>query len=204
MANIQQVDYEQMAKQATQMRRNGVSLNTELSNAYRSIADMHSVWYGKRYNELVKSFNEMTTSINEMLNLVVSEIPFTLETIANNYSQADKGSNVTSASKESPKKIANLSISNDVGMKFVTESVNSTQTSVSNNFKKAKEMMNTIESDYSKIKWQSEASEAFKAKFKKLKNEIVTAFDNINSDFTKLMNQTKEDIQAAESANTLK
>lgn len=204
MANIQQVDYEQMAKQATQMRRNGVSFNTELSNAYRSIADMHSVWYGKRYNELVKAFNEMTTSINEMLNLVVSEIPFTLETIANNYSQADKGSNVTSASKEAPKKVANLSISNEVGMKFITESVNSTQTNVSNNFTKAKELMNTIESDYGKIKWQSEASEAFKAKFRKLKNEIVTAFENINKDFTKLMNQTKEDIQAAESANTLK
>lgn len=203
MAKIQTVDYEQMARQAKAMRTNGVGFNTEVTNAYNSIGEMHSVWYGIRYNELVKAFNEMTNSLNEMLNLVVGEIPFTMETIANNYSQADKGANVTSAVKEAPKKISNLPISNDVGMRFVTESVSTTQNNVSNNFKKAKELMNAIETEYEKITWQSEASEAFKAKFKKLKSEIVTAFDNIDSDFTKLMNQTKEDIQSAENANTL-
>ncbi len=204
MAKIQNVDYVAIPNQAKQMRQYGKDLNNELTSAYKSVADMHTSWYGQRYNALVKEFNKITTEINELLTLVVTEIPYTLETIANNYSQADRGSNATTAVKESPKKITNISISNDVGMKFLTEQVTTVQSNVSKNFQNAKAKMNTIETEYGKIKWQSEASEAFKVKFKKLKNDIVKAFEDINSSFTKLMNQTKEDIQKAESANTVK
>lgn len=204
MAKIQNVDYEAIPKQAKQMRAYGKELNTEITAAYKSVADMHTSWYGKRYNALVKEFNKITSNINELLSLVVTEIPYTLETVANNYSQADRGSNATSATKETPKKITNINISSDVGMKFLTAQVNSVQTSVSKNFKNAKTKMNTIETEYRKIKWNSEASEAFKAKFTKLKKQIITAFDDIDSSFTKLMNQTKDDIQKAESANTVK
>lgn len=204
MAKITNVDYAAIPAQAQQMRTLGQELNTELATAYKSITNMHNCWYGKRYNELVKEFNKIVPEINELLELVVGEIPFALETIANNYSQADQGSNVTSTSKTAPNKIGELTITNDVGMKFITSEVESVKTNVSNNFKKAKDKMNTIESAYGRIQWQSEASEAFAAKFKKLKTEIVTAFENIDSQFTNLMNQTLSDIQATEDANTVK
>ena len=63
--------------------------------------------------------------------------------------------------------------------------------------------MNTIESAYGRIQWKSEASEAFASKFKKLKADIVAAFENINSQFVKLMEKTLSDIQATENANTV-
>ena len=204
MAKIMNVDYEAMPNQAKQMRAQGKELNNELVGAYKKISDMHNCWYWKRYNSLVKEFNDVAPKINELLELVVTDIPSALETVANNYSQADKGSNVTSVSKEGPKKITTISQSNDVGMKFLTSEVSNTQKEVSNSFKKSKEKMNTIEAEYGKIKWESEAADAFKAKFKKLKADIVTAFDNIDSQFTKLMEQTKTDIQNAENANTVK
>lgn len=203
MANIMNVDYEAIPGQAQQMRALGQELNAGMTTAYQSITDMHSVWYGKRYNALVQEFNNLIPQVNEMLDLVVGQIPFALETVANNYAQADRGSNVTGASKTEPKKIANIPMSNDVGMKFLTSEVSSIQAKVSNNFKNAREKMNTIEGTYSKIQWQSEASDAFAAKFKKLKGEIVAAFENIDSQFVKLMNQTQEDIQATENANTV-
>ena len=203
MANITNVDYAAIPAQAQQMRTLGQELNRELTTAYQSIANMHNCWYGKRYNELVKEFNNIIPQINELLELVVGEIPFTLETIANNYSQADQGSNVTSAAKRAPNKITDLTISNDVGMKFVTSEVESVKTNVSNNFKKSKDKMNTIESAYGRIQWQSEAAEAFSSKFKKLKADIVAAFENIDSQFTNLMNQTLSDIQSTENANTV-
>ena len=103
MANITNVDYVAIPAQAQNMRALGQELNNELSTAYQSIANMHNCWYGKRYNELVKEFNNMVQQINELLELVVGEIPFALETIANNYSQADQGSNITSAAKTAPK-----------------------------------------------------------------------------------------------------
>lgn len=203
MAKIQNVDYEAMPRNAKQMRNLGKQLNTEVTNAYKSIEDMHNSWYGKRYNELVNSFNKMVPQINEMLQLVVTDIPVTLEKVANNYSQADRGSNATTVDNTQPKKITNITIQNDVGMKFITANVAQVQTKVSNKFKNAKDQMNKISAEYNKVKWTSEASEAFKNKFNKLKTDITKSFDEIEQQFTKLMNQTKEDIQKTETANTV-
>ena len=203
MARIMSVNYEAIPSQAKQMRETGKQLNGELTKAYSSIASMHSAWYGKRYNELVQDFNNMIPQLNEMLTLVVGEIPFALETIANNYAQADRGQNVVSAVKEAPNKISNIAITNDVGMKFVTAEVEQTQNSVVTNLRNAKDQMNQIEAQYGKVEWQSEASETFKTQLSKLKTSIVTSFENIESQFTRLMNQTKEDVQRTESANTV-
>ena len=203
MAKIQNVDYEAMPRNAKQMRSFGQQLNTEVTNAYNSVRDMRSSWYGKRYNELVKHFNNMIPQINEMLQLVVTDIPVTLEKVANNYSQADRGSNATTVENTTPRKITNIEIHNDVGMKFITANVQQVQTKVSNNFKNAKDQMNKISTEYNKVKWTSEASEAFKTKFNKLKTEITKSFENIEQTFSKLMNQAKEDVQKSETANTV-
>lgn len=203
MARIQSVDYEAMPGQANEMRGYGKQLNGEMTKVYTSVAEMHNSWYGKRYNELVKSFNNMIPQINEMLTLVVRDVPYALETIANNYSQADRGTNVTAANNEGPNKITNVTITNDVGMKFITSNVTDIQKNISTNFNNSKDLMNKIESVYNKINWQSEASEAFKIKFTKLKNDMVASFENINTQFTRLMQQTQQDIENTEKANNV-
>ena len=203
MAKIDHVDYEAMPRQAKAMRENALELNNELRTAYSNVGEMHNSWYGVRYNELVKDFNELIPQVNDLLKLVVTEIPFAVETIANNYAQADKGQNVTSAEETSANNIENLPITNDVGMRFMTAEVANTQRSVSEKFDASKELMNKIEAEYNRVEWQSEASESFKARFNKLKNDILMAFDNINNEFSKLMTQTQQDIETTEKANTV-
>lgn len=203
MAKIDHVDYEAMPRQAKAMREYALELNNELRTAYSNIGEMHNSWYGVRYNELVKDFNELIPQINDLLKLVVTEIPFAVETVANNYAQADKGQNVTSAEETSANNIENLPITNDVGMRFMTSDVANTQRNVSAKFDSSKELMNKIESEYNRVDWQSEASESFKARFEKLKNDILSAFDNINNEFSKLMTQTQEDIENTEKSNTV-
>lgn len=203
MARIDHVDYEAMPRQAKAMREYALELNSKLRAAYTNIGEMHNSWYGVRYNELVKDFNELIPQINDLLKLVVTEIPFAVETVANNYAQADKGQNVTSAEETSANNIENLPITNDVGMRFMTSDVANTQRNVSAKFDSSKELMNKIESEYNRVDWQSEASESFKARFEKLKNDILSAFDNINNEFSKLMTQTQEDIENTEKSNTV-
>ena len=203
MARIDHVDYEAMPRQAKAMREYALELNSELRAAYTNIGEMHNSWYGVRYNELLKDFNELIPQINDLLKLVVTEIPFAVETVANNYAQADKGQNVTSAEETSANNIENLPITNDVGMRFMTSDVANTQRNVSAKFDSSKELMNKIESEYNRVDWQSEASESFKARFEKLKNDILSAFDNINNEFSKLMTQTQEDIENTEKSNTV-
>ena len=203
MAKIDHVDYEAMPRQAKAMREYALELNNELRTAYSNVGEMHNSWYGVRYNELVKDFNELIPQVNDLLKLVVTEIPFAVETIANNYAQADKGQNVTSAEETSANNIENLPITIDVGMRFMTAEVANTQRSVSEKFDASKELMNKIEAEYNRVEWQSEASESFKARFNKLKNDILMAFDNINNEFSKLMTQTQQDIETTEKANTV-
>ena len=203
MAKIDHVDYEAMPRQAKAMREYALELKNELRTAYSNVGEMHNSWYGVRYNELVKDFNELIPQVNDLLKLVVTEIPFAVETIANNYAQADKGQNVTSAEETSANNIENLPITNDVGMRFMTAEVANTQRSVSEKFDASKELMNKIEAEYNRVEWQSEASESFKARFNKLKNDILMAFDNINNEFSKLMTQTQQDIETTEKANTV-
>ena len=203
MARIDHVDYEAMPRQAKAMREYALELNSELRAAYTNIGEMHNSWYGVRYNELVKDFNELIPQINDLLKLVVTEIPFAVETVANNYAQADKGQNVTSAEETSANNIENLPITNDVGMRFMTSDVANTQRNVSAKFDSSKELMNKIESEYNRVDWQREASESFKVRFEKLKNDILSAFDNINNEFSKLMTQTQEDIENTEKSNTV-
>lgn len=204
MAKIRNVDYQAIPKNAKQMRQYGQNLNKEMSNAYASINDMRVFWYGTRYNALVKKFNGIIPSVNEMIKLVVTDIPYTLEVVANNYSNADRGSNATTAQQTAINKIVQIAESKEVGMRFETAQVTDVQSKVNNNFKMALDYMNKFESEYNKVNWESEASQAFKAKFTKLKKQITKSFEEIKADFSKLMEQTKSDIQSTENANTVK
>lgn len=203
MAQIMNVDYEAMPNQAKQMREYAKELNSTLKVAYSNVQEMHNSWYGMRYNELVKDFNELSPKLNKLLDLVVKEIPFALETIANNYAQADRGQNVTSAEETVPNIIEELPIMNDVGMRFITNDVANTQRIISEKFETSKDLMNKIEAEYAKVQWQSEASDSFKSRFAQLKSEIMASFDNINTQFVNLMNQTQQDIETTEKANTV-
>ena len=203
MAQIMNVDYEAMPNQAKQMREYAKELNSTLKVAYSNVQEMHNSWYGMRYNELVKDFNELSPKLNKLLDLVVKEIPFALETIANNYAQADRGQNVTSAQETVPNIIEELPIMNDVGMRFITNDVANTQRIISEKFEASKDLMNKIEAEYAKVQWQSEASDSFKSRFAQLKSEIMASFDNINTQFVNLMNQTQQDIETTEKANTV-
>lgn len=203
MAKIQSVDYEAIPQKASNMREIGMQLNNELLTAYQNVTDMHNVWFGKRYQSLVLDFNALIPQLNEMLALVVGEIPFVLETVANNYAMVDMGSNIVGAQQTAPTRIADIAIATDVGMRFLTSEVNTIQNTVSTNFENSKELMNNIESVLNQVQWESEAADSFRARFAQLKGNIVNSIDNIRSEFVKLMQQAQDDIQNAESANTV-
>ena len=203
MSKVEYVDYKDLAIKAKDIRNHAKELNEQFTKIYQEIITMHQAWYGKRYNELAKDFNELAPTVNEMLKLTYGEIPFALETIANNFSQADTGSNTTSAQETPETKMPNVPSPNDVGMRFMEVQVRDTKTKVVAGFKASNEKIKEIESTYNKISWKSESSEAFRAKFTKLKNEITKEIDQINTQFDKLMEQAMEDLRITEQKNTV-
>ena len=196
MANITSVDYESIPGKTQQMKNLGADLMNIIQGVYTDVAGMHEVWYGKRYNELAVEFNKLIPQVNELIDLVWGEIPYTLEVIANNYAKADTGSAVCGADRVTPNKITELATPNDVGMRFVSSRVLEVKNTVTSKFKEANGKMNEFEGVYNSINWESEASNAFRSRFTKLKGEIINSFDTISNSFQRLMAQTENDIQS--------
>ena len=200
--SISRVDYKDIPNKTRQLREEAQNLNSQVTQAFTSVSEMSANWYGKRYNTLVDSFNKMVDSLNEMLKLVVSDIPDTLDQVATNYARVD-GETISRQSQMSPKRITPISKSNQTGMRFLENSVNSTKQNVEKNFQSAVNSMGQIKNIYDTIDWESDASRAFDSKLSQLKSEIEGAFNEIKGKFTELMNQTISDMHAAESANTV-
>ena len=203
MAVIDNVDYEGIPSKAKRMREVGQAMNKTLFKIYNDVYGMHNHWYGVRYNDLVKSFNTLVPNLNEILKLVVDEIPFALENIANNYSKADKGVPVTSAISTAPTKIQELAIRNDVGMRFLTNEVTTIHSNVKKDFESVVTNMNEIQEVFSQVNWNSDAATVYRNKLNTLKRSIIDQIDEVNSKFDSSMTQTEQDIQNAETANTV-
>ncbi len=203
MAIIDNVDYEGIPSKAKRMREVGQDMNRKLVKIYNDVDTMHNHWYGIRYNDLQKSFNELVPSLNDILKLVVDEIPFALENVANNYSKADKGVPVTSAVSTAPTQIQLLGIKNDVGMRFITNEVATIHANIKKGFEDVVDAMNEIQRVFSQVNWSSDAATAYRTKFGSLKTSIINQINDINAKFDTSMQQTEQDIQNAETANTV-
>lgn len=202
MANITKVDYESLPGQASAIRSEGKSLKENLEGLFSEAQSMHNNWYGLRYNSFITELNSMVPTVNDILKLVIDEIPIALETVAKNYALADGASAKAVNEKEVPSIPAIESVT-DVGLKYVSESVATNKTNIETKIKDSIENLSNIESIYSEIIWESEASQAFSSKFSALKSSIETALTAVQANLSKLMVAAEEDISNAEVNNTV-
>lgn len=203
MSRIRKVNYGEMAVQAKKIREDGKQLNDQIVKAYAYLSEMHEFWYGKRYNKLVMAFNNMVPQLNEMLSLVVYKLPYSLELISNNYSMVDRKQKETVEIDEEPNRIKEIEITNDPGLRFLSDQVISIQQKISKCFEIAKDQMNEIEIEYKRILWESESADIFEEKFSEIKEKITAFFANINTEFKNLMQQTEDDLEKAEKINNV-
>ena len=203
MSRIRKVNYGEMAVQAKKIREDGKQLNDQIVKAYAYLSEMHEFWYGKRYNKLVMAFNNMVPQLNEMLSLVVYKLPYSLELISNNYSMVDRKQKETVEIDEEPNRIKEIEITNDPGLRFLSDQVISIQQKISKCFEIAKDQMNEIEIEYKRILWESESADIFEEKYNEIKEKITAFFANINTEFKDLMQQTEDDLEKAEKINNV-
>lgn len=208
MANVEvDVNYQTLATNASTIRSHAQELNRYIKSAYSRLADMHNgVWYGLRYETLVDEFNAIILQVNDLLNLVVKDIPFSLETIANNYSQSDAGYNITTAQQTAPEKVSELGPypeGKQNKMKYISADVEVVKKEIISDLDNAKSKMDTIKSVYDQTPWTGGAADAYNSTLTRLKNEINTSFENIKTQFTNIMNQAQADMNAAETGNTV-
>ena len=203
MAKIQSIDYNAIPPLARQMREHAKELNTQVTTAYQSVTNMRESWHGVRYNSLCAEFNKIIPNVNELLKLVVTEIPVALEVACNNYAQTDGVGKITAVSTEQPQPCPNIEPSTAVGLRFMEEAVAGVQGNVSKNFQTSVDLLNTIDGVYRRVEWSSEAGDVFRARFEKLKNNMIRSFDELNAQFANLMNGARGDMNKTETASTV-
>lgn len=202
MANITQVDYEGLPTQAGLIRTEGKNLYDNLKKLFQEAQNMHSNWYGIRYNSFITELNSMIPAVNDILRLVVDDIPIALETVAKNYALADGAAPKAVNEKELPTVEAVESVT-DVGLRFVSTSVATNKTNIETYISNSVQNLSTIQTYWSEVVWESDAATAFGTKFETLKSSIENALNSVKSNLTKLMAAAEEDISLAESNNTV-
>lgn len=198
------IDYNGIPGESDKIRRLAQEVYKKLLDAYKNASEMHVCWYGKRYNELITNFNNVAPVLNEYLKVVVTEIPYMFDEIANEISNFDIQQNVTTARKDEFQKIQEISIINDVGMRYLQNEVVNYQTNIEADFNTVKDYMSLIQKIVNQMQLQCDGSDEFRTQFKKFVDSFKQVLDNIQTSFTKLMNQDREEMENAEKANTVK
>lgn len=208
MANIEKVDYNTIPDHAKKIKEFGKGIGRDCKEIYVQIGQMHNAWHGVRYSTLVKDFNRIRPNINELLKLIVGEIPYALYTVANNYALADTGNKAPKTeAMEEPEQIQDLeTFDSEKDLRYMSTDVGNVKTEIDTKFKDVNSKLESIKGEMNTVKenfWKSDAANAFDTKFNQLKNNITTAFEDLNSQFSKLMQQTEDDINTAEKSNTV-
>ena len=199
--NIEEVNYMKMPGQIEQMRDYAIALNKNFTNVYESINGLKSTWYGERYNDLARIFNDIVDDITNLLTLVVGSIPTSLDQVANNYSQADRGTNVTTVSVTSVTPIESIQPTASQPMEYKAQVAQEVQGSVETELNSAISNMDSYESVFNSITWVSDAATQYKSQFINAKNNVTQSINNVKSQFTKLMQQAERDMTASDNSN---
>lgn len=198
------VDPAVLERQAQQILGSGREFNTQITNAYNAVGnDLRSSWYGLRYDNLVQSFNQMIQGFNSMLDLIRTTIPNNIQIAANNYYKFN-GQPVKSMPGEAKTAITITTTPTvSQGTRFITTEVTGIQTRVQQNFSQAVQILGTIQQHFNTMlgSWTGEAADSNRSEFNTLKSRLEGDINKVNTDFRALMDQTIQDIAAAEAAN---
>lgn len=201
MSDSISIDYENIPAQSKNIRGLAREINNKLLNVYGKIAEMHVCWYGKRYNELVTNFNELVPQFNQFLNVIVGEVPYMFEKIANSISDVDVKYNVAVPQRESVQKIQLLPVIDDVGMRYISAEVDEINTNVVKLLQDAEDTMEGIKRIVEQINIDCDGSAEFKNQFSRLSDAFQYTINNVEKQFSELMKQDKELMETAEKKN---
>ncbi len=200
--NIPVADYQGIARAAIQIQIHGLSMNTQVSNAYNAIDNLRSSWQGKRYDDLIKLFNDVAVDINNMLQVAIVDIPTAMSTAAQNYAKVE-GESVSIANNGTVNKVQTLTATNAADIKYLGDAAETARNTIVKYFTEIKDIMQNINQALNSVSWEGSAAESFKNTINTLSGRISSNFDTINVQFTELMSLAAEDFAAVESSNTV-
>ena len=198
------VDYKSFPDIIRQIRVDAHDINLEIKEAFIAMNQCHSVWTGDRYNTMVEKFNGIVDDVNKILVLIVRDIPFTLETIYNNYE--DHNTDTKKGVVTTPVSIIPLEVPGEEPLSILGNDESVVQpyiNRVTNSFDTSTKKLEKIQNYINNLEWQGTARTELVTSLASLKNKITISFESISDSFKKLVEESVDAILRAESSNNV-
>ena len=196
------IEYEGFPAEAREIREKASEVNDKICGIYKMFEEMNRSWRGKRYNDLAKQCNGVIGYFDKLLQLVVTQLPFELETVANNYSLADSGSKIVGMPEQrAVKKITQVPTPDPIDVYISIKDVEDYRTNIGMAFDNVNAMINQIDTRVKHLKWEGQAAGNYKAEINNLKDQIQKSVTEIRKAFSTKMNEAMEDMKLAETSS---
>lgn len=101
------------------------------------------------------------------------------------------------------KKIQALQVYDDVGMRYISKEVEEINNDIMKIFQEIEDIMQEIDRTVDQIKLECDGSEEFRRQFVRLSDAFQYTIGNVESQFSKLMQQDRELMEEAERKNNV-
>ncbi len=197
------VDYENIPSKAKKIREDARQINSKLLDVYSQLEKMQNSWRGAKYEELAKKYTSLIPVFNRSLEVLVTEIPYMFEVISNEFSNVDIQKNITTAQRETPKKITEISIQKDKNLKYLISGIESVKNAIIKDFNEISNLLDSIGTTIGQIQIENSAMTEFKKYAQKFISEYRQLISTSVKQFSSSMEQIKNIIQLAEANNNI-
>lgn len=197
------VDYENIPSKAKKIREDARQINSKLLDVYSQLENMQNSWRGTKYEELIKKYTTLIPTFNESLEVIVTEIPYMFETIANEFSNIDIQKNITTAQRDVPNKISEIKIAEQKDLKYIMADVEKAQNAIIADFNEINNLLENIGTTIGQIQIDITAMTEFSSYMKKFIIKYKELINDNFKQFSSYMEEVKNTMQLVEKNNTI-
>ena len=188
MADIKEIDYDQIIVKASQIASAANEMQTNIKDAFTKIDSMRENWFGNSYDNFINVVNMSIPGLNKIFEVTVSDIPHEIAAKAKSYAASNQSSTSSSLTEQIALILNDVSKTNKgAKLRFRTANVQSDQKAIESKFKSAKSAAEKASSTASSLEsvWNSISGDSnireLKAAFKRLDtilDSLSSALDN--------------------------
>lgn len=195
MADIKEIDYDQIIVKASQIASAANEMQNAVKTAFKKIESMSDNWFGNSYDNFINVVNMSITGLNKIFEITVSDIPHEIAAKAKSYAASNQASTSSSLTEQIAVILSDLPKTNKgAKLRFRTASVQADQKQIESKFEdaktsadKASQIADSLEGDWNSISGDSNIKE-LKAAFKKVNNTIEIISKALSSTITEQAN----------------
>ena len=164
MADIKEIDYDQIIVKASQIASAANEMQTNIKDAFTKIDSMRENWFGNSYDNFINVVNMSIPGLNKIFEVTVSDIPHEIAAKAKSYAASNQSSTSSSLTEQIALILNDVSKTNKgAKLRFRTANVQSDQKAIESKFKSAKSAAEKASSTASSLEsvWNSISGDMF-------------------------------------------